>query len=108
MLAYANPTAGGSQEMLCIPLKLYLGWVYSINAAKVPDPAVRQRVELYQLASSEALYQFWLTGSATVETVAAVMCAALEPTIPPRSTRLLRAMAGVARRVSSRQEYTAC
>lgn len=93
VFGYPN-TSGGIQETLCIPLKRYPGWVNTINTAKIPDPAVRQRVELYQDASAEALYQFWATGAATVERVAAVMRAALEPTIPPRSTLLLRAMGG--------------
>lgn len=65
--------AGREQAMTCMPLKRYPLWLVTINPAKVPDPAVRQRVELYQDASAEALYQFWATGSATVETVAAVI-----------------------------------
>lgn len=60
---------GRVREMTCIPLRRYPMWLATINPAKVPDPAVRQRVELYQDASAEALYQFWATGSATVETV---------------------------------------
>ncbi|MGT2485139.1 phage antirepressor N-terminal domain-containing protein [Methylobacterium oryzae CBMB20] len=64
VFGYPN-TSGGVQETLCIPLKRYPGWVNAINPAKIPDPAVRQRVELYQDASAEALYQFWATGAAT-------------------------------------------
>ncbi len=42
---------GKQREMLCIPLRRFPAWLYGINAAKLPNPAVRQRVELYQAAS---------------------------------------------------------
>jgi len=37
--------SGREQAMTCIPLKRYPGWLNTINTAKIPDPAVRQRVE---------------------------------------------------------------
>jgi GNAT superfamily N-acetyltransferase len=64
---------GRTREMACIPLRRYPMWLATINPAKIPNPAVRQRVELYQDASAEALYQFWATGVADVETVAAAV-----------------------------------
>lgn len=60
---------GKRYEMGCVPLRRYPMWLATINPAKVPDPAVRQRVELYQDASAAALYQFWAIGVAHVEAV---------------------------------------
>ncbi len=64
---------GRQREKTCIPLKRYPAWLNTINPAKIPDPAVRQRGVLYQDGSAEALYQFWATGVATVESVAAAI-----------------------------------
>ena len=64
---HTHDSSGRVQEMTCIPLRRYPKWLATINPVKVPDPAVRQRVELYQDASAEALYQFWATGAATLE-----------------------------------------
>ena len=43
---------GRRREMLCIPLRRYPMWLATINPAKIPNPAVRQRVELFQEAST--------------------------------------------------------
>jgi hypothetical protein len=31
VLSYDNPSAGGSQEMVCLPIRKYAGWLYTIN-----------------------------------------------------------------------------
>jgi hypothetical protein len=40
VLAYANTSAGGMQEMTCIPLRRYPMWLATINSAKIPNPVV--------------------------------------------------------------------
>ena len=38
--------AGGrEQAMTCVPLRRYPMWLATINSAKIPNPAVRQRAE---------------------------------------------------------------
>lgn len=58
------------REMVCLPLRSYPMWLATISPRKIPDAEVRARIELYQGASVEALYQFWTRGEATVESVA--------------------------------------
>lgn len=40
-----HDAAGREQVMTCIPLRRYPMWLATINPAKIPNPAVRQRVE---------------------------------------------------------------
>ncbi len=67
---FLHTTNGGLQEMTCIPLRSYPMWLASISPRKIKKPDVRAKVELYQGASVEALYQFWTRGEATIESVA--------------------------------------
>jgi hypothetical protein len=55
---------GKQYEMLCIPLEMLEGWLYSVNANKIPDLTARGRVELYQRECSKALHQYWQNGIA--------------------------------------------
>lgn len=55
---------GKERLMLAIPLTKLDGWLFSINPANVPDPAVRAVVELYQAECFQALYDYWHKGEA--------------------------------------------
>lgn len=67
---FLTPTAGGDQEMVCLPLRTYPFWLATMNPLKVPAGPAREKVILYKDASVEALYQFWTRGEATVDSVA--------------------------------------
>ena len=56
-------TAGGVQEMLCIPMKKLNGWLFSINPEKVKYE-IKKIVELYQEECFIALYDYWHKGTA--------------------------------------------
>lgn len=57
-------TGGKERLMLSMPLTKLNGWLFSINPAKIPDPAVRTTVELYQEECFQALYDYWWKGEA--------------------------------------------
>jgi hypothetical protein len=50
-----TPSAGGPQEMLCIPVKQINGWLYSINANKV-KPELREKLLQFQEECHIALH----------------------------------------------------
>lgn len=56
-------TAGGKQEMICIPLRKLNGWLFSINPAKVRED-LREKVIAYQEECFEVLYKYWNEGIA--------------------------------------------
>ncbi len=56
-------TAGGFQEMLCLPLTKLNGWLFSINPAKV-KPEIHAKLVAYQEECFAALFQYWHTGTA--------------------------------------------
>lgn len=60
------PSAGGPQEMLCIPLKKLNGWLFSINPEKV-RAAIRETVLRYQEECFTALHDYWFHGVAVRE-----------------------------------------
>ncbi len=51
-------TPGGTQEMLCIPLRKLNGWLFSINPNKV-RPDLKERVIQYQEECFEVLHDYW-------------------------------------------------
>ena len=51
----AVPSRGGSQDSICIPLSLLNGWLFGISAARVRDPARRDRLVQYQRECFEVL-----------------------------------------------------
>lgn len=58
------PSPGGTQEMACMPLRKYPAWINSIDPAKV-KPEIREKLEIYQAESDDALWQYWSRGIAT-------------------------------------------
>jgi hypothetical protein len=59
-----TPSAGGSQETLCLPLTKLAGFLYSINPSKV-KPELRELVIAYQDECDEVLFRHFfgrLTG----------------------------------------------
>ncbi|UEP49669.1 phage antirepressor N-terminal domain-containing protein [Burkholderia ambifaria] len=64
------PSSGGSQEMICLPLRKLPGWLMSIESGKVKDTTVRERVIRYQAECDDALWQYWNEGIAVNPRVA--------------------------------------
>lgn len=58
-----TPSAGGIQEMLCLPLRKLAAWLASINPKKVRQE-LRAKIELYQAESDDALWNYWMNGRA--------------------------------------------
>lgn len=57
------PTAGGQQQMICLPLRKLAAWLNSISANKV-KPEIRERVLQYQEECDDVLYEYWTKGVA--------------------------------------------
>ncbi|HAS8353861.1 TPA: hypothetical protein I7721_22630, partial [Vibrio vulnificus] len=55
------PSAGGLQEMLCIPLRKLNGWLFSINPNKV-KASIRDKLIAYQEECFAALHDYWSKG----------------------------------------------
>lgn len=62
--AALTPTAGGDQQMLCIPVRKLSGWLANISAAKV-KPEVRDKLIAYQDECDDALWRYWTEGHAS-------------------------------------------
>ncbi|MCI6333527.1 MAG: phage antirepressor N-terminal domain-containing protein [Desulfovibrio piger] len=54
---------GSEREMLCMPVRKLPSYLNSINPRKV-RPELRERIELYQAESDDALWNYWIHGRA--------------------------------------------
>lgn len=61
-----TPTNGGTQKMLCIPVRKLNGWLFSINPEKVRSD-IRHIVEQYQEECFTVLHDYWHNGMAVNE-----------------------------------------
>lgn len=61
-----TPTNGGTQKMLCIPVRKLNGWLFSINPEKVRAD-IRHIVEQYQEECFTVLHDYWHKGVAVNE-----------------------------------------
>jgi hypothetical protein len=57
------PSAGGPQEMVCLPLDYLNGWLFKTNANRYSGER-RERILTYQLECYRALFGYWLCGGA--------------------------------------------
>lgn len=64
------PSNGGLQSMICMTLRKFPAWLYSINPNKV-SPDRKEKIITYQEECDEVLWQYWTTGIATREQVKA-------------------------------------
>ncbi|HAT1683146.1 TPA: hypothetical protein I8Y21_003870 [Klebsiella oxytoca] len=55
------PSAGGLQEMLCMPLRKLNGWLFSINPNKV-KATIRDKLISYQEECFTVLHDYWMKG----------------------------------------------
>lgn len=61
------PTTGSdgkTYQMLSMPVAKLPLWLATINPNKIPDPAKRAKIELYQAESAIALHDYWTKGVA--------------------------------------------
>lgn len=63
MVIPLNLAEGGLQEMICIPHKKVLTWLYSINANKV-KPEHKAKLIAFQEETEWAIYEYWTKGEA--------------------------------------------
>lgn len=65
VMVIITTTAGdGKQyEMLCLPLRKFPAWVYSINPNKV-KPELREKIVSYQEECDDVLWKYWTQGFA--------------------------------------------
>lgn len=54
------PSNGGSQEMICLPLSMLNGWLFGINANRVKNPEIRQKLIEYQFECYDVLNAYWM------------------------------------------------
>jgi hypothetical protein len=60
----ATPSAGGVQQMTCIPISELNGWLYTINANRV-RPEVRDNLIIYQRECSAVLFKHYMPHGGT-------------------------------------------
>lgn len=63
------PTNGGLQLMICMNLRKFPAWLYSLQPKKVSDPIKRAKIISFKEECDEVLWQYWTTGVASRETV---------------------------------------
>lgn len=63
------PTNGGVQQMICMNLRKFPAWLYSLQPKKISDPIKRAKIIAFKEECDEVLWQYWTTGIATRETV---------------------------------------
>lgn len=61
---HTHDTTGRKQQMLSMPVAKLPLWLATINPNKIPDPARRAKIELYQAESAIALHDYWTKGLA--------------------------------------------
>lgn len=54
-----TPSNGGNQEMICLPLSMLNGWLFGINANRVKNSEIRQKLIEYQFECYDALNNYW-------------------------------------------------
>lgn len=55
-----TPTNSGTQEMVCLPLSMLNGWLFGINANRVKNPAIREKLIQYQFECFDVLNAYWI------------------------------------------------
>lgn len=59
MVIMTTPSNGDSQDAVCLPLSMLNGWLFGINANRVKNPEIRQKLIEYQFECYDALNNYW-------------------------------------------------
>lgn len=51
------PSRGGEQDTLCLPLPLLNGWLFGIDAGRIKDPDIRERIIAYKRECYDVLHR---------------------------------------------------
>ncbi|EJN17226.1 P22_AR-like protein [Pseudomonas sp. GM79] len=58
------PSAGGIQQVACLPLRKLAGWLSTVQTGRVKDERVRNKIVEYQNECDDALWKYWNDGHA--------------------------------------------
>ncbi|OLU22476.1 hypothetical protein BVH03_24945 [Pseudomonas sp. PA15(2017)] len=64
MVEITTPSVGGPQISSCLPLRKLASWLMTISPNKV-KPELRDKIVRYQNECDDALWDYWIKGSAT-------------------------------------------
>ena len=60
-----TPEQGGDQEMLCIPLRFLPGWLFGIQASRIKDDRIREKIVRYRRECYDVLWDAFQEGRLT-------------------------------------------
>lgn len=60
-----TPEKGGNQEMLCLPLRFLPGWLFGIQASRIKDPDIREKIIRYRREAYDVLWEAFREGRLT-------------------------------------------
>jgi len=60
-----TPEQGGDQDMLCLPLRFLPGWLFGIQASRVKDPEIREKIIRYRRECYDVLWEAFQEGRLT-------------------------------------------
>ena len=52
------PSAGGMQEMLCLHLEMFHGWLVSMDTRQIKDEGKRALIEIYQATAFRTIFEY--------------------------------------------------
>lgn len=59
-----TPSAGGDQDMLCLPIEYLNGWLFGVDTKRV-KPEIKPALLMYKKECYKVLHDYWHTGQAT-------------------------------------------
>src|SRR5258708_23128670 len=59
MVMVTIPSVGGAQETTCLRLEFLNGWLFRIDASRVKDPKIREKVLVYQREGHRVLFEYF-------------------------------------------------
>ena len=58
-----TPSAGGDQDMLCLPIEYLNGWLFGVDTKRV-KPEIKPALLMYKKECYKVLHDYWHTGAA--------------------------------------------
>ena len=60
-----TPEQGGDQDMLCLPLRFLPGWLFGIQASRIKDAQIREKIIRYRRECYDVLWEAFQEGRLT-------------------------------------------